>query len=66
MDCRGGDELEFGPDGGAAAFAVGPGVFFVGYDGPVLFVFAVLLDLREGGGAGAVGWDAACSSVSLR
>jgi hypothetical protein len=31
-----------------------------------LFVFAIFLDLREGGGAGAVGWDAACSHVSLR
>jgi hypothetical protein len=39
-----GNELELAPDGGAAAFPVGPGVFLVGREGPVLFVLGVFVD----------------------
>ena len=38
------NELELAPDGGAAAFPVGPGVFLVGREGPVLFVLWVFVD----------------------
>jgi hypothetical protein len=59
---RVGNELELAPDGGAAAFAVRPGVFLVGYDAPVLFVLGVV-GVFVDCGKGAVSWDAACGIV---